>query len=286
MISVASSKPSSSGICTSSRMQAKSSSRSSFSAAVARGDRDEPMPERLEDRLEREQVLLAVVDEQEARALRRSRADLGAEAVEERRDLARAAARRPRTSRRSRRRASCAAPRSTGSCTIATPPQSLILREARCAVLVRTRQHDADGALAVGRLRPTRTARRSTVVRTAPARRSTARGGRPPRARDSREARCRRGRARAASCRRGRRRSAACGPGGARSSTESSASTDRCCATTIGWCTASSRPSSSRLSACSPPQDVPITMTSYTSRDFAVDALFRVDLLVAACEAA
>ena len=34
-----------------------------------RGDRDEPVAERLEDRLKREQVLLAVVDEQDVRAL-------------------------------------------------------------------------------------------------------------------------------------------------------------------------------------------------------------------------
>src|SRR4029079_2177742 len=62
-------------------------------------------------------------------------------------------------------------------------------------------------------------------------------------------------------------------------------STDRCCATTIGWCTASGSPSSRRLTAPSPPQDVPIAMMSYTSRGLPVDALFPVQLLVAVGEA-
>src|SRR5882762_7407597 len=42
----------------------------------------------------------------------------------------------------------------------------------------------------------------------------------------------------------------------------------------------SCRPSSRRLTASRPPQDVPITMSSYTSRDFAVDPFVRVDLFV------
>src|SRR5437763_14583746 len=50
----------------------------------------------------------------------------------------------------------------------------------------------------------------------------------------------------------------------------------------IGWCTSSDSPPSRRLNASNPPQDVPITMSSYTSRDFAVDPLVEVDLLVAA----
>src|SRR6185437_9512438 len=54
-------------------------------------------------------------------------------------------------------------------------------------------------------------------------------------------------------------------------------STARCCATTIGWCTASCMPPSSRLSASRPPQDVPITMISYTSRGLSIDALGGVD---------
>ena len=41
-----------------------------FQRSDAGGDRNEPVPERLEDRLEREQVLLAVVDEQEVGPLR------------------------------------------------------------------------------------------------------------------------------------------------------------------------------------------------------------------------
>src|SRR5581483_5438858 len=69
-----------------------------------------------------------------------------------------------------------------------------------------------------------------------------------------------------------------------RASPPSSDSTERCCATTIGWCTSSCSPSSSRLTASSPPQDVPIAMSSYTSRDFAVDPLSRVDPLVAVRE--
>src|SRR6266446_7482226 len=43
-------------------------------------------------------------------------------------------------------------------------------------------------------------------------------------------------------------------------------------------------PSSRRLTASNPPQDVPITMSSYTSRDFAVDPFVRVDLFVTVCE--
>src|SRR3982074_1594963 len=43
-------------------------------------------------------------------------------------------------------------------------------------------------------------------------------------------------------------------------------------------------PSSRRLTASNPPQEVPITMISYTSRDFAVEPLVGVDLFVAVCE--
>src|SRR6476660_520263 len=49
---------------------------------------------------------------------------------------------------------------------------------------------------------------------------------------------------------------------------------------TIGWCTSSCMPSSSLLSASSPPQDVPITMISYTSRGLSVDALRSIHDLV------
>src|SRR5215213_5491001 len=65
-------------------------------------------------------------------------------------------------------------------------------------------------------------------------------------------------------------------------STPSSESTERCCATTIGWRTSSCNPSRSRLTASRPPHDVPITMTSYisTRARLPVHPLGGVDLLV------
>ena len=65
LISSAVSKPSSPGIWTSSRMNAKSWWSSSRSASSPERRADEVLAERLEDRLEREQVLRAVVDEQD-----------------------------------------------------------------------------------------------------------------------------------------------------------------------------------------------------------------------------
>src|SRR4051812_11234722 len=59
-----------------------------------------------------------------------------------------------------------------------------------------------------------------------------------------------------------------------------SESMPRCCATMIGWCTSACMASSSRLTASSPPQDVPIAMTSYTSRDLPIDPLGLVDRVV------
>src|SRR3954447_8610952 len=59
-----------------------------------------------------------------------------------------------------------------------------------------------------------------------------------------------------------------------------SESMPRCCATMIGWWTSACMASSSRLTASSPPQDVPIAMTSYTSRDLPVDPFGLVERLV------
>ena len=241
LISSASSKPSSSGIWTSSRMHAKSSSSSSFSAAVARGDRDEPVPERLEDRLEREQVLLAVVDEQDVRALRRLTSRTSRRGRRGTPGSPRAAG--PRRPTVAAIAASGIVRRSdvAGSCTIATPPRSLI--RARPA---------APSSFAPVRTMPT--ARSPYVV-----------GGRleqdvdrRPRELDRRVGREREvavldehvvvGRAEVDVVGLERRLvvrvaddRAACGAGAGCSSTGPRTRPTRCCATTIGWCTASSQ---------------------------------------------
>src|SRR5207253_2308713 len=57
-------------------------------------------------------------------------------------------------------------------------------------------------------------------------------------------------------------------------------SAERCCATTIGWCTSSCKPERSLLMASRPPHEVPITISSYTSLDPPIDALSGIDDLV------
>ena len=202
LISSASSKPSSSGIWTSSRMQANRRGAGSPSAPRRRtSTRHELVTERLEHRL--------AARAGSPRGRRRagcSRTMLPA--------LMRTSPQRPRRNggiSSSCRMASAAVAASAasgiarlsdvaGSWTIATPPRSLIAR-VRGAVGVRAREHDADAPFAVRvRCRVEQHVDRRPRI-SAPARRSRARDDRPRRARDSRAARGRRDRARAVSCR-------------------------------------------------------------------------------------
>ena len=152
LISSAVSNPSMPGICTSSRITAKSlvSRRRSASSPERRGH--ELVPERLEDRLQREQVLRAVVDEQQGSIRPSPRSAQLVSSGRDLRDRSDPCRRRRARARRAGISARCAV---AGSWTIAVPPGSGRAQAER-TVVIRAGEHDAYAALAVGRRRPSR----------------------------------------------------------------------------------------------------------------------------------
>ena len=194
----------------------------------------------------------------------------------------RAAAPRPASSPRSPRPASRAAPPSPGPARSRRRRSCLDPREAGGAVGVRAGEHDADHALAVGvggRLEQ-HVDRRPRVLHGRVGRERER--ARPRRAGGSPAARGRRGRARAASL------SSASHTTAARVALQQAREQRRRRTRRRGAArrrSAGARRAAGRRAAGSsasrPPQDAPITTSSYTSRDLPVEPLVRVELLVA-----
>ena len=203
LISSAVSKPSSPGIWTSSRITAKSSCAAGTRSASSPDVRaDELVAERLEDRLEREQVLRRSSTRSSDGISAGALAQLRSSVDEQRRDLARAAGRALAARRaRARRAASRRARPSPGPGRSRRRRARAIAREPARAVVVRAGQDDADAALAVGVGGATRRARRSTGARTGRAVGREREALRARRAGGSRAARCRRAAARSRPCR-------------------------------------------------------------------------------------
>ena len=144
---------------------------------------DQAAVQRGEDRLEREQVLGPVVDQQDVRLVAAGRRAHRAVSFphasqQQARDRRRGRPRRRASSPRAPRAASRGRSAVAGSCTIVRPPRRCDRGQAGGAVGVRAGEQDAERARAVARRPPSRTARRSTGARTGRARRRSARRSR------------------------------------------------------------------------------------------------------------
>ena len=266
------------GICTSSRIT-RSPRGAARGAPPRRSSRlTSSLAERLEDRLEREEVLRAVVDEQDRRpAVTRSR--VGPRAGRRRRRARRGTGRsREREDRVGGRRASAAlghlaALRGRRVLDDRDAAASLDPREPGGAVGVRPGEDDADDALAVrvGRRLEEHVDRRAREVDALVRREREV--ARARRAGGSRAARGRRARLDRRPCPRPRRRAASVRRRSRPREPALDASARRCCATTTGRVESAGRPPSSSRTACSPPQEAPITIELVRSRDLPVELL-------------
>ena len=139
------------GICTSSRMHAKSMLENPLQRFLPRVARDQRLSERLENGFEREQVLGAVVDEQELDALvchASLPATIFATRAAELQSAAAASVSSGRTSAAGRRGSQPAGMIGLsavfGSCTMRESATLHDVRQSTRAVFIRSRQHDTD----------------------------------------------------------------------------------------------------------------------------------------------
>ena len=224
---------------------------------LARRGADEVGLERLEDRLQGEQVLRPVVDEQQLRPV----GHRAAQPVEERCDLVERqhGVRDRARDRRVRHRPPLRRVRVLDDRDAAV---ALDRGEAGGAVLVRAREHDPDRAVAVDlgdRLEEDVDRRpRELDARVDGEREVAVLDEQVVVGRSDVDVTA----ARAAPCRPARRRAAPMWRCSSDSSTPRFDSGERCWATTIAWSSCCGIPSSNVPTACSPPQDAPIAITS------------------------